>query len=187
MQTSEKASERKQAGREKGRAYKHLFKYLSLPTTLPTSRKTDSPVKMSKCQTVRCRRDSYAHQVYMTPCTRSQAIDLSVDINCQNWPIIGYTSSWYNAMKYWKQCLQGSTSPSLPSHYAVFAQLFYRFAFPAILQPGTSNAYTGLWCMLPRIRKQPKNYCTRFFCFPRAVDLRTRSSTRFKWKFLCVF
>ena len=38
------------------------------------------------------------------------------DVSCQNWPITGYTRSWYTAMMYWKKCLQAPlpVSPKLP-------------------------------------------------------------------------
>ena len=95
-----------------------------LPCQLPEKLFLVSKCQMSKCQTVRCRRDSYAHHVYVTLRAQSPAIDVSVDINYQNWPIIGYASSWYTAMKHWKQCT-GSTLPSIPSPHAVFQQLFW--------------------------------------------------------------
>ena len=100
-----------------------------------------SKCQMSKCQTVRCRRDSHAHHVCMTLRARSQAIDLSVDINCQNWPITGHKNSWYTAMKYWQQCLHAPHHRLSPAPTR-FSRNFSRFAFPAILEPGTSYAYT---------------------------------------------
>ena len=48
-------------------------------------------------------------------------IDVSVKVNCHNWPIIGYTRSWHTEMKYRKQCLITS---SLPSPHPVLAQIF---------------------------------------------------------------
>ena len=83
-----------------------------LPCQLPEKLFLVSKCQMSKCQTVRCRRNSYAHHVYVTLRAQSPAIDVSVDINYQNWPIIGYASSWYTAMKHWKQRL-AAKSPAL--------------------------------------------------------------------------
>ena len=131
-----------------------------LPCQLPEKLFLVSKCQMSKCQTVRCRRDSYAHHVYVTLRAQSPAIDVSVDINYQNWPIIGYASSWYTAMKHWKQCLPAK-SPALLYRLSPaptrFSNSFSGFAFPAILEPGTVCLY-GLWCF------HSKNYCCRFFC-----------------------
>ena len=55
----------------------------------------------------------------------------SVDVNCHNWPIIGYTRKRYTVI---------FTTLSLPSPYAIFAYFFStRFpqTFPTILEPGT--------------------------------------------------
>ena len=57
--------------------------------------------------------------------TRSRMID----VNCQNWPITGYTSSLYTRKSH---C--NNASPSFPSLRAVFAQLFSIRFSPTILK-----------------------------------------------------
>ena len=87
-----------------------------LPCQLPEKLFLVSKCQMSKCQIVGCRRDSHAHHVCMTLHAQSPAIDLSVHINCQNWPITGYTNSWYTGMKYWNNAyrLHITVSPQPP-------------------------------------------------------------------------
>ena len=47
-----------------------------------------------------------------------------IDVNCQNWPITGYTSSLYTREKYWKQCWQAHLSVSPQSSRSFRATLF---------------------------------------------------------------
>ena len=58
------------------------------------------------------------------------------DVMCQNWPIIGYTRSWYSGIMYWQQCIQvplTHLSAALPR----FSHNFSLCAFFSILEPGT--------------------------------------------------
>ena len=70
-----------------------------------------------------------------------------VGVNGQNWPITGYTRSWYTGMmSVLKTMLTGSTYPSFPSSPADFAQLF-SMRFPH---------YLGAWNRLRVIRNSCK-------------------------------
>ena len=101
------------------------------------------------CQNVKCQSAKmcgvegiHTLTMFVWLCTlEAKRAILSVVINCQNWPITGYTNSWYTGMKYWKQCLHAPhlcLSPA-PSR---FSRNVSRFAFPAILELGTIYAYT---------------------------------------------
>lgn len=68
----------------------------------------------------------------------------SVDVNCHNWPIIGYTRKRYTVI---------FTTLSLPSPHAIFAYFFStRFpqTFPTILEPGTGYLSISLIFRHPR-------------------------------------
>ena len=68
----------------------------------------------------------------------------SVDVNCHNWPIIGYTRKRYTVI---------FTTLSLPSPHAIFAYFFStRFpqTFPTILEPGTDYLSISLIFRHPR-------------------------------------
>ena len=59
----------------------------------------------------------YGHKWFHTArlaCLTLRTRSRMIDVNCQNWPITGYTSSLYTRKKYWKQCLQ--------AHLSVFPQ-----------------------------------------------------------------
>ena len=92
------------------------------------------PFLMSKCQIsnlqkVRCRRVSYTSHVCKTLRAPSWMTDVSVEVNCHNWPIKGRTRSWYtgggienNAYR-----LQYSVSPRPPHGFHATVS---RSAFP---------------------------------------------------------
>ena len=59
------------------------------------------------------------------------------DVSCQNWPITGYTRSWYTEMMYWKKCLQAPL-PVSPKLLTQFSHNFSRCAFSTFLEPWTA-------------------------------------------------
>lgn len=82
----------------------------------PTSWKTIS------FQNVKCRRVSHARHVYLTLHAKSQVINVSVDVNYQNWLIIGYIyQELVNQNEALKVMLTGSlpASPQSPRSFCV--------------------------------------------------------------------
>ena len=61
------------------------------------------------------------HHVGLTLHTFTHVINISVDVNCLNWPITGYIRSWDTVLK---TMLAGSTSLSLPSLGSSFIATF---------------------------------------------------------------
>ena len=111
------------------RFYKHFFKYLNqLTTPPPLPKHTEKPFLVSKCQNVkRCIVGGFQSSTCLLNSVRAKPNDLGKcwsEVNCRNWPIIGYIRSWYTGMRYWKQCLQ---APLLhySSPHSVFGELFW--------------------------------------------------------------
>ena len=82
--SSEIGNDKKSARKAKERAYNHLFKYLNPHTTLPSSKKTFSPVKMSKVKTSKGAvwEGFRAWHVCKTQHARSQMTEVSVEVTC---------------------------------------------------------------------------------------------------------
>ena len=97
--------ERKMTDKRRRRACNIFLNTSVRPKPHPLSGKPflASQCQMSTCPNVRCRGGgrggSHARHVCLTPHARSQVIDISVDVNCQNWPIIGYTKRWHPGIK----------------------------------------------------------------------------------------
>ena len=106
-----------------------------------------------------------------------------VDVNCQNWPITGYTRSWYTGMMYWKQCLQAPPTCLSPAPPWFFAQLF-SMHFPH---------YIGAWkrlhvylipdAMMSALERVDCSF--RLYC-PKLKTMTLESWSRFtvKWSFV---
>ena len=94
---------------------------------------------MYKWQNVLCRRVSHARHVCLALRTRSQVIDVNVDVNCQNWPIMVYTRSWDTGMRYSKQCLR-ILIPVSPWPSRGFRKTFL-IRFPNSWDPGTGEFF----------------------------------------------
>ena len=123
VQTSQKEGASNEIANERKNGEKREKESLEASFKTPSSRhysanflKTVSHVKMSKRQKVRCRRVSYTSHVCKTLRATSWMADVSVEVNCHNWPIKGHTRSWYtgggienNAYR-----LQYSVSPRPP-------------------------------------------------------------------------
>ena len=132
--SSEIANERKTPGSGKGRACKHRFKNIDPPT----SWRNVSRIKMSNVKTSK----GVLLEVFTcwTFCwtlrARSLMISVSVEVKCHNWPITGYTRSWYTGMRCWKQCLEAALLRFSPALTPI-TRSFSRSAFPTTLEPGT--------------------------------------------------
>lgn len=123
--------------------------------------------QISKRQQVRCRRVSH---VYKSLCARSPiTIDVSVEVNCHKWPIIGYTRSWYIGMRYWNQCLQAPLLFRLSPAPTLFCRNFPRSAFATILERGT-----GLYFQLLKT----VNGRSDIYCFSNALLLQNHIYTK---------
>ena len=59
----------------------------------------------TSCQNVKMYSVGEFHKLAMFVCVCEAKFRISVDVNCQGWLIIGYTSGWYTGMRYWKWCL----------------------------------------------------------------------------------
>ena len=64
---------------------------------------------------------------------RNQMIDVSVEVNFHNWPII---RSWNTEMRFWRQCLQAPLLGLSPAP-TLFLHNCSRWSFLIILEPGT--------------------------------------------------
>ena len=79
--------------------------------------------------------------------TRSQMID----VNCQNWPITGYTSSLYTRKRHCKQCLQAHFSVFPQSSRGFRATLFdplFPYHLGALKWDSAENANKSTWLKL---------------------------------------
>ena len=96
------SEEAKNGWKREGESPVSIFSNTSIrpvPRPLLEKRFLMSNCQMSKREKVRSRRVSLARRVYWTLRSRSQMIVVSVEVNCYNWPIIGYARSWYTGMR----------------------------------------------------------------------------------------
>lgn len=93
-----------------------------LNTPVPLLLRPFPPIVVSTFQTVWFSNVSHAHHVCLTLCAQSQVINIRIDMNCQNWSIIGYTSNcvpeWGTENKSYR------LSFSCPFHMRFFTRLF---------------------------------------------------------------
>ena len=82
-------------GRKKGEPVRIFLNTSILPLSFPLPEKLFlmSKCQMSKYQKVWCRRVSRAQHVCLTLRVQSRMGGVSDEVNCHNWPIIGYTKS----------------------------------------------------------------------------------------------
>ena len=96
-------------------------------------KKAFSPVKMSKVKTSKGAvwEGFCPWHVCKTQHARSQMTEVSVEVTCHKWPIMGYTRSWTSEWGI-ETVLTGSPTPSLPNPHVVCRQLLV-ICFPHYL------------------------------------------------------
>ena len=116
-----------------------------LPRPLPEKLFLMSKWQRLKCLNVLCRRVSHALTLcFLFVCAKW--LTWYIDVNCQNWPIIGYTRKWYTRMRNWKRCSQVPLT-YLSQPLAVFTQLFFMHfpnSFGASLAKSLPESVTSL-------------------------------------------
>ena len=135
---------------------------------------------MSKCAV----QEDFTHSscLFDSARVKREVIDVSVDVNSNNWPIIGYTRSWHTEMRYWKQCLQaGSTLPSFPSPHAVFTYLFSMYLKQARTEFATLLCSYLYFESVKQSPQQKQQYLPPKHLAKRNLFVNIRNVTCFLW------